>query len=103
MFPYKALRRYLAYDALKGELLTLDAYSKEECLLCNAKDGMFGLGDLEPLPDYAEKDKAIPHADQYETEKMGEPVPDEFPENLSESHSYSINNLDERNDNNENT
>ena len=52
IYPYKPLQRYLVYDALRSELVPLKVTHSEGCLVCDAKRGVFGLGDLEPLPDY---------------------------------------------------
>jgi len=48
---YKQQRRYLAYDDLKGELVSLTVEPQEMCPVCSP-EGILGLGDLEPLPDY---------------------------------------------------
>jgi len=46
--PYKPLRRYLTYDELKGELMTVDVPPTSGCLHCSP-EGLLGLGDLAPL------------------------------------------------------
>ena len=51
--PYKPQQRYLVYDALRSELVPLKVTHSEGCLVCDPQRGVFGLGDLEPLPDYA--------------------------------------------------
>jgi len=65
IFPYKTSRRYLTYDELKGELLSLEVQPKEDCLICRSEGGLLGLGDLEPFPDYERREKTIPSADQF--------------------------------------
>ena len=97
IFPYKPQRRYLSHDVLKGELLSLDTLSKEDCPLCNAEMGILGIGDIEPLPNYSDREQAIPYADQY-----GDEVPEaqnlhDGGENPSESDSYPIHSSDEVN------
>jgi len=49
--PCREARRYLVYDDLKGELLPLKVQRQEGCPVCSP-EGVLGLGDLEPLPDY---------------------------------------------------
>ena len=51
IYPYKPLRRYLVYDELKGELMSLEVSQRGDCPACSSQ-GIIGLGDLEPLPDY---------------------------------------------------
>ncbi|MFC1855879.1 ThiF family adenylyltransferase [Thermodesulfobacteriota bacterium] len=51
IYPYKKLRKYIAYDALTSELMEIKVKSKKSCLVCSPK-GVYGLGDLEPLPDF---------------------------------------------------
>jgi hypothetical protein len=72
IFPYKTLRRYLTYDELQGELLSLDVQSKGDCLVCSADNGILGLGDLEDFPDYRTREKALPFADQFEPGEVEE-------------------------------
>ncbi|OPY73630.1 MAG: Sulfur carrier protein ThiS adenylyltransferase [Syntrophorhabdus sp. PtaU1.Bin002] len=60
VFPYKPVHRYLTYDELKGELLPLEVSNDVRCTICDNEEGYLGLGDLEPLPDYEAKPKAIP-------------------------------------------
>ncbi len=74
IFPYKPLRRYLTYDELKGELLSLDVQSKDDCIVCSAGEGFLGLGDLEPLPDYKGREKTIPSSDQFNVEEPEEEI-----------------------------
>ncbi len=56
---FKPQHRYLTYDALKAELVPLSVGSpahkvaaQAACPVCSPDDGVLGLGDLEPLPDY---------------------------------------------------
>ena len=44
--------RYLVYDALRASLTPLQVTPSETCPVCSADEGVLGLGDLEPLPDY---------------------------------------------------
>jgi molybdopterin-synthase adenylyltransferase len=48
-------RRYLVYDALRAELTPLGVTPSDGCPVCSPEDGVLGLGDLEPLPDYRRK------------------------------------------------
>lgn len=48
VWPYKALRRYLIYQELAGEILTVDVPASERCPFCSPS-GLLGLGDLAPL------------------------------------------------------
>ena len=48
-------RRYLVYDALRAELTSLGVTPSDGCPVCSPEDGVLGLGDLEPLPDYRRK------------------------------------------------
>ncbi len=66
--PYKPIRRYLTYDELKSELLSLDVQPKDDCPVCSC-EGLIGLGDLEPLPDFATRRDALPFADLFDTEE----------------------------------
>jgi len=72
IFPYKPIRRYLTYDELKGELLSLDVQPKDDCPICSAEGGVLGLGDLEPMPDYEEKGKKFPLPEEFEVEDFKE-------------------------------
>jgi|GEM_PF-228506 len=56
---FKPQHRYLTYDALKAELVPLTVgdpahkvAAEATCPVCSPDDGVLGLGDLEPLPDY---------------------------------------------------
>ena len=49
--PYREPWRYLVYDDLKGEIMRLSVEPRESCPVCSS-EGILGLGDLEPLPDY---------------------------------------------------
>lgn len=56
---FKPQHRYLTYDALKAELVPLSVggsahkvAAQAACPVCSPDDGVLGLGDLEPLPDY---------------------------------------------------
>ena len=49
---YKPQQRYLVYDALRSEIAPLQVTASEHCPVCSAEQGVLGLGDLEPLPDY---------------------------------------------------
>jgi len=84
IFPYKPIRRYLTYDELKGELLSLEVQPKNNCPVCSVEGGFLGLGDLEPLPDYEGKEKVFPLPDQFETEEPEEKDIELSPETLSE-------------------
>lgn len=55
VFPYKPIARYLSYDELKGQLLTLNVPRRDDCPVCSPDGGVIGLGDLEPLPDFEGK------------------------------------------------
>jgi len=46
--PYRALRPYVVYRELQGELLTVNVPQTEECLHCSP-EGRLGLGDLVPM------------------------------------------------------
>lgn len=72
IFPYKTLRRYLTYDELKGELLSLNVQTKGDCLVCSADNGILGFGDLEDFPDYRVREKALPFADQFDPGEVEE-------------------------------
>ena len=61
VFPYKPIRKYLTYDGLKGELVSLQVPPSDDCPVCSPEGGVIGLGDLEPLPDYEGKKKAAIH------------------------------------------
>jgi hypothetical protein len=102
IFLYKPLRRYLTYDALKGELLSLDALTKEECPLCNTEIGILGLGDLEPLPDYVDSEREIPYTDQYGPDAEEQNI-DDPSENPSELRPYSVHAIDKVNYDHEDT
>jgi molybdopterin-synthase adenylyltransferase len=67
---YKPIQRYLTYDELKGELVSLDVASGDNCPVCSAEGGYLGLGDLEPLPDYERKARTVPSPDQFEGEHL---------------------------------
>jgi hypothetical protein len=79
---FKPQHRYLTYDALRGELVPLSvggpghkAAALAACPVCSADDGVLGLGDLEPLPNYRRAAQAqlpaasgaIPHAQDQES------------------------------------
>lgn len=56
---FKPQHRYLTYDALRAELVPLSVGGPAHkvaalaaCPVCSPDDGVLGLGDLEPLPDY---------------------------------------------------
>jgi molybdopterin-synthase adenylyltransferase len=49
---FKPQHRYLTYDALRTELLSLQVTPSDGCPVCSPDHGVLGLGDLEPLPDY---------------------------------------------------
>jgi hypothetical protein len=46
--PYRALRPYLVYRELEGEMLAIDVPPTQECLHCSP-EGRLGLGDLVPM------------------------------------------------------
>lgn len=46
--PYRALRPYVVYRELQGELLSVNVPQTEECLHCSP-EGLLGLGDIVPL------------------------------------------------------
>ena len=59
MAAFKPQHRYLTYDALRAELVPLSiggpghkVMATTACPVCSPDDGVLGLGDLEPLPDY---------------------------------------------------
>jgi hypothetical protein len=45
VWPYKALRRYLVYRELEGEMMPIEVPRSEDCAHC----GLRGLGDLAPV------------------------------------------------------
>jgi len=62
---FKPQHRYLTYDALRGELVSLSiggpghkVATTATCPVCSPDDGVLGLGDLEPLPDYRRTDQS---------------------------------------------
>jgi hypothetical protein len=55
VFPYKPVARYLSYDELKGQLLTLNGPRRDYCLVFSPDGGVIGLGDLESLSDFEGK------------------------------------------------
>lgn len=74
---FKPQHRYLTYDALRAELVPLSVGGPAHkvaalaaCPVCSPDDGVLGLGDLEPLPDYRRAAQAqlptpaqlLPHA-----------------------------------------
>lgn len=56
---FKPQHRYLTYDALRGEILSLQVTPSRSCPVCSPDHGVLGLGDLEPLPDYRRADRAL--------------------------------------------
>jgi hypothetical protein len=46
------MARYLSYDELKGQLLTLNVPRRDDCPVFSPNGGVIGLGDLESLPDF---------------------------------------------------
>jgi molybdopterin-synthase adenylyltransferase len=68
VFPYKPVRRYLTYDELKGELMSLEVATENSCVVCDAEEGYLGLGDLEALPDYEAKIRTMPGPDEFDKE-----------------------------------
>lgn len=86
IFPYKPQRRFLTYDALKGEILCLETLSQGECTLCSSESGIVGLGDLQPLPNYDKTDRKIPHSAEYGNEEAVEECMTAFHENNSDYH-----------------
>jgi len=56
---FKPLQRYLVYDAMRGELLPLQVKPGDGCPVCSSEQGVLGLGDLEPLPDYRRAARAM--------------------------------------------
>ena len=66
IFPYKPAHHYLTYDELKGELLPLQVSTEIRCTVCDPEEGYLGLGDLEPLPDYEAKIKAMPGPHEFD-------------------------------------
>lgn len=82
IYPYKPVRRYLTYDELKGEILSLEMATETRCPVCDAEEGYLGLGDIEPLPKYEATNKPLPlpiECDEREDEGF---VPLEIPEEL---------------------
>jgi molybdopterin/thiamine biosynthesis adenylyltransferase len=75
IFPYKPVQKYLAYDELKAELISLDIHPKDDCPVCSA-EGLLGLGDLEPFPDYQDKTRTVPLAQEF---GPGEPPMERLP------------------------
>lgn len=55
---FKPQLRYLAYDAMRTELVPLQVKPGDGCPVCSPDDGVLGLGDLEPLPDYRRAGRA---------------------------------------------
>jgi len=79
---FKPQHRYLTYDALRAELVSLSiggpghkVMATTACPVCSPDDGVLGLGDLEALPDYRRAAQAqlpaasvaIPRAEGQET------------------------------------
>jgi hypothetical protein len=48
IWPYKPLRRYVAYRELEGEMMSIEIPKRESCLHCSP-EGILGLGDLAPI------------------------------------------------------
>jgi hypothetical protein len=46
--PYRALRRYVIYRDLQGEVLSVEVPKADGCLHCSP-EGLVGLGDLVPM------------------------------------------------------
>jgi hypothetical protein len=69
IFPYKPVKRYLAYDELMGELLSLEVGSDNHCSVCSVEGGYLGLGDLEPLPHYETKGRIVPSPDYFDVKE----------------------------------
>jgi hypothetical protein len=57
---FKPQHRYLAYDALRTELVPLQVTPSQACPVCSPDHGVLGLGDLEPMPDYRRASQALP-------------------------------------------
>jgi molybdopterin/thiamine biosynthesis adenylyltransferase len=49
---FKPGHRYLVYDALRTEFVPLQVTPSDGCPVCSPEQGVLGLGDLEPMPDY---------------------------------------------------
>lgn len=72
VWPYKPLRRYLIYQELAGELLTVDVPATEGCPFCSPT-GLLGLGDLAPLWRPTRTRSAFPAAGAFsESRAVGE-------------------------------
>lgn len=56
---FKPAQRYLAYDALRTELVPLRVTASDACPVCSPDHGVLGLGDLEPMPDYRRASRAV--------------------------------------------
>jgi hypothetical protein len=48
IWPYKPLRRYVAYRELEGEMMSIEIPKSESCLHCSP-EGILGRGDLAPI------------------------------------------------------
>lgn len=57
--PYRPQHRYVTYNDLTGELMQLNVPHQEDCPVCSP-EGIIGLGDLEPLPNYQRSGKKVP-------------------------------------------
>ncbi|MBN2001747.1 MAG: ThiF family adenylyltransferase [Anaerolineae bacterium] len=81
--PFKPAQRYLVYDALKTELTPLQMTATHTCPVCGAENGVLGLGDLEPLPDYTRaaqvKLPPVLASPPAPTTIESSPAPDTFP------------------------
>ena len=68
IYPYRPKRPYVVYDELKGEFMAVEMEPDSTCPVCTP-EGVLGLGDLEPLPDYSEagRQESEPVADTGKT------------------------------------
>ena len=57
VYPYRDARPYQVYDDMYGTLLPLTVERRDGCPVCSP-DGLLGLGDLEPLPDYRSRKRS---------------------------------------------
>ncbi len=61
VYPYRKIRRYVAYDQLKGEVMHIEVSTDPSCPICSP-EGVLGLGDLELVPDYLKAVRGNPRA-----------------------------------------
>ena len=86
VWSFKPQQRYLAYDALRTELVSLQVTPSDGCPVCSPDHGVLGLGDLEPLPDYRRASQIqLPPPDLTVAGLQTEPLPGSPNGRVSES------------------